>query len=262
MSEQQEATPGERPGYGQARRRDRPGVGGIVAYYWFENQAAWFRAASYAGRRRAAGAGPRAGRRRSAAPRWRFILSSRNEVRKMVWPTREETLQTTLVVIVVVLIAGCVHVAAGPGPVLGAARHHRPGSMSMALRWYVVHAYSGFEQTVRRSLSERVKRSGLDREVRRDPGAHRGSGGDARGPEAQERAQVLPRLRAGADGAGRRDLAPGQERAEGHGFHRRYPGQAGADHRQGSRRHPAARAGRRGEAASPRCCSSRARWCA
>ena len=30
----------------------------------------------------------------------------------------------------------------------------------MALRWYVVHAYSGFEQTVRRSLSERVKRSG------------------------------------------------------------------------------------------------------
>ena len=29
----------------------------------------------------------------------------------------------------------------------------------MALRWYVVHAYSGFEQSVRRSLSERVKRS-------------------------------------------------------------------------------------------------------
>ncbi len=31
----------------------------------------------------------------------------------------------------------------------------------MALRWYVVHAYSGFEQSVRRSLGERVKRSGL-----------------------------------------------------------------------------------------------------
>ena len=30
----------------------------------------------------------------------------------------------------------------------------------MALRWYVVHAYSGFEQTVRRSLAERVKRNG------------------------------------------------------------------------------------------------------
>lgn len=32
----------------------------------------------------------------------------------------------------------------------------------MALRWYVVHAYSGFENQVKRSLEERVARSGLD----------------------------------------------------------------------------------------------------
>ena len=32
----------------------------------------------------------------------------------------------------------------------------------MALRWYVVHAYSGFENQVKRSLTERVKLSGLD----------------------------------------------------------------------------------------------------
>ncbi len=31
----------------------------------------------------------------------------------------------------------------------------------MALRWYVVHAYSGFENQVKRSLEERVNRSGL-----------------------------------------------------------------------------------------------------
>lgn len=31
----------------------------------------------------------------------------------------------------------------------------------MALRWYVVHAYSGFEQQVRRSLEERVNRMGM-----------------------------------------------------------------------------------------------------
>ena len=31
----------------------------------------------------------------------------------------------------------------------------------MALRWYVVHAYSGFENNVKRSLEERVARSGL-----------------------------------------------------------------------------------------------------
>lgn len=31
----------------------------------------------------------------------------------------------------------------------------------MALRWYVVHAYSGFENQVKRSLEERIKRSEL-----------------------------------------------------------------------------------------------------
>jgi len=32
----------------------------------------------------------------------------------------------------------------------------------MALRWYVVHAYSGFEAQVKRSLEERVKRFGME----------------------------------------------------------------------------------------------------
>ena len=31
----------------------------------------------------------------------------------------------------------------------------------MSMRWYVVHAYSGFENRVRQSLTERVERSGL-----------------------------------------------------------------------------------------------------
>ena len=32
----------------------------------------------------------------------------------------------------------------------------------MALQWYVVHAYSGFENQVKRSLEDRVKRFGLE----------------------------------------------------------------------------------------------------
>jgi len=32
----------------------------------------------------------------------------------------------------------------------------------MTRRWYVVHAYSGFENQVKRSLEERIKRSGLE----------------------------------------------------------------------------------------------------
>jgi preprotein translocase subunit SecE len=37
---------------------------------------------------------------------WAFIQSSRVELRKVVWPTREETIQTTLVVLVFAAIMG------------------------------------------------------------------------------------------------------------------------------------------------------------
>jgi preprotein translocase subunit SecE len=37
---------------------------------------------------------------------WKFIQGARVELNKVVWPTREETLQTTLVVLVVALIGG------------------------------------------------------------------------------------------------------------------------------------------------------------
>lgn len=39
---------------------------------------------------------------------WQFVADSRMEVRKVVWPSRQETLQTTLVVVVMVLILGIV----------------------------------------------------------------------------------------------------------------------------------------------------------
>lgn len=32
----------------------------------------------------------------------------------------------------------------------------------MALKWYVIHAYSGYEQQVMRTLKERVKRAGME----------------------------------------------------------------------------------------------------
>ena len=37
---------------------------------------------------------------------WQFVADARMEVRKVVWPSRQETLQTTLVVIVMVLVVG------------------------------------------------------------------------------------------------------------------------------------------------------------
>lgn len=37
---------------------------------------------------------------------WRFVNSSRVELRKVVWPTREETIQTTMAVMIFTLIMG------------------------------------------------------------------------------------------------------------------------------------------------------------
>ncbi len=37
---------------------------------------------------------------------WSFAVESRTEVRKVVWPSRQETMQTTLIVFVMVLILG------------------------------------------------------------------------------------------------------------------------------------------------------------
>jgi len=102
MSEQQVAT--QPSGFDSAKLAAAIAlvIGGLFAYYWFETQAWYLRGAYVVG-----------GVALGLFLAWQttvgrntlsFILSSRNEVRKMVWPTREETLQTTLAVIVVVLI--------------------------------------------------------------------------------------------------------------------------------------------------------------
>ncbi len=39
---------------------------------------------------------------------WKFIKEARIEMRKVVWPTRQETTQTTLIVIVIVAIMGLI----------------------------------------------------------------------------------------------------------------------------------------------------------
>ncbi|MCS5710252.1 preprotein translocase subunit SecE [Candidatus Berkiella aquae] len=39
---------------------------------------------------------------------WRFALDARNELRKVVWPSRQETVQTTVMVLGVVAIIGLI----------------------------------------------------------------------------------------------------------------------------------------------------------
>jgi preprotein translocase subunit SecE len=79
-------------------------VAGLVGYYYFANSSALLRAlgvivalalaivvvfTSLQGR-----------------TLWKFIQGARVELNKVVWPTREETIQTTLVVLVVALFGG------------------------------------------------------------------------------------------------------------------------------------------------------------
>ena len=52
---------------------------------------------------------------------WAFVQGSRVELRKVVWPTRQETMQTTLVVVVVIVVMGIFFWALDPG--LGALMH-------------------------------------------------------------------------------------------------------------------------------------------
>jgi len=79
-------------------------VGGIGAYYWFSNVPTALRLLMVLA---ATGVGA-ALLFWSAQGKvlWQFIQGSRVELRKMVWPTRDNTLKTTLVVFVFVVLLG------------------------------------------------------------------------------------------------------------------------------------------------------------
>ena len=79
-------------------------LGDMVAYYWFKDEPQVLRVLMVLG-------GLIAGLVLlywSAPGRdlWSYVQSSRVELRKMVWPTRQETWRTTLVVFVFVLALG------------------------------------------------------------------------------------------------------------------------------------------------------------
>ena len=79
-------------------------LGGIVAFYVFSAQPAWQRWLIVVGSLvLAAGALAWSAYGRGL---WQFALDSRVELRKIVWPNREETLRTTAIVFAFVGVAG------------------------------------------------------------------------------------------------------------------------------------------------------------
>jgi preprotein translocase subunit SecE len=79
-------------------------IAGVVGYYVLVNQATWLRWLAVVGSLVLAAVVVAFSRYGTEFRR--FVELSRIELRKVVWPTRQETLQTTVVVFVFVAIAG------------------------------------------------------------------------------------------------------------------------------------------------------------
>jgi len=79
-------------------------LAGIVAFYWYDELALPFRIAMVlAGLAAAAGF---AGLSWYGHEFWQFAIAARIELRKVVWPEREETIKTTYVVFIFTIAMG------------------------------------------------------------------------------------------------------------------------------------------------------------
>lgn len=79
---------------------------GIIAFYFFADYSAPLRVLGLL----VVSGGAAAIALQTAPGRalWEFIADARMEVRKVVWPTRQETIQTTLIVMAMVVVVGLV----------------------------------------------------------------------------------------------------------------------------------------------------------
>jgi len=79
-------------------------VGGIWQFYFFEEESQLYRILGLLALVVAAGLVMYT--TRLGYGLWMFARDARTEVRKVIWPTRQETMQTTLMVVVMVLLVG------------------------------------------------------------------------------------------------------------------------------------------------------------
>lgn len=81
-------------------------VGGIFAFYYFAAYSVLLRVIGLLAL--SGGAAALALQTAPGRQLWLFATDARQEVRKVVWPTRQETVQTTLIVMLMVLVVGIV----------------------------------------------------------------------------------------------------------------------------------------------------------
>ncbi len=101
-----------------------------------------------------------------------FARESRAEVRKVVWPNKQEMSQTTIGVFVVVFVAALLLWLIDTGLLALISHFMRPRGRTMTSeeqkplsgdgkQWFVIQAYSGFESHVKKMLEERIRHQGL-----------------------------------------------------------------------------------------------------
>jgi len=79
-------------------------AGAVVAFYWFSDEPLLVRVLGLLGS--AAVSVLLASQTAIGRSIWGFLVNTRTEVRKVVWPTRAETTQTVLAVLFVVVLMG------------------------------------------------------------------------------------------------------------------------------------------------------------
>ncbi|MCK7579773.1 MAG: hypothetical protein MZV65_31510 [Chromatiales bacterium] len=239
-------------------------VGGIAAFYLLDELPA---RGALGDRARLAGlrASPSRCSRCRAREFWDFVQGRASSCARSSGRRARRRCETTLVVFVADRSAMAHLLLDRSTWILGGitAALDRSGELTVALRWYVVHAYSDFEHKVSESLQERIKLNGPRGQVRRDPRADRGSRRDAgRASAARSERKFFPGYVLVQMEMNEDTWHLVRETAEGARLHRRHAGEARADHRARGERDPAPASRKAPRSRGRRCCSSRARWCA
>ena len=92
----------------------------------------------------------------------RWFREMKSELKKVVWPSGKQLVNNTVVVLVAVLIVGIIVCLfdLGAGELIGLLRklfEVRTSGMAETAKWYVVHTYSGYENTVMATIEKTVE---------------------------------------------------------------------------------------------------------
>ena len=90
-----------------------------------------------------------------------FIREVRQELAKVTWPTRKETVATTLSVLAMSALAALFFFVVDQVIAYGVQLDPGTGGVMSQPRWFIIHVYSGFEKKVKESISEQAEQKGL-----------------------------------------------------------------------------------------------------